>query len=118
MVPTCNHINDAFARQANENYQFFIEKGGRIEYALDAILSVTENVYNDGDDGCEYETIKDDIEALPSTPLDWQFNISLFMCFERGGGVLTERGPYRLFNDYFEFSDNQYGCQSCRTQKF
>jgi hypothetical protein len=105
MAPTCNRIKDTFARQANKNYRFFIEKGGRIEYALDAILGITENVYNDGDDGYEYETFEDDIEALPSTPLDWQFDIARFMCFERGGGVLTERGPYRMFDDDFEMDD-------------
>jgi hypothetical protein len=105
MAPTCSRINDAFARQANENYQFFIEKGGRVEYALDAILDITENVYKDGDDGYEYETFEDDVEALPSTPLDWQFDVARFMCFERGGGVLTERGPYRLFDDDFEMDD-------------
>jgi hypothetical protein len=27
------------------------------------------------------------------------------MCFERGGGVLTERGPYRMFDDDFEMED-------------
>jgi hypothetical protein len=105
MTPTCNHIQDTLVRQANQNYQFFIEKGGRIEYALDAILGITENVYNEGDDGYEYVTFEDDIEALPSTPLDWQFDIARFMCFERGGGVLTERGPYRMFDDDFEMED-------------
>jgi len=109
MTPTCNRIKDTLLRQANQNYQFFIEKGGRIEYALDAILDITENVYNEGDDGYEDETFEDDIEALPSTPLDWQFDIARFMCFERGGGVLTERGPYRMFDDYFEMEDEDDG---------
>ena len=102
-------IQDTLVRQANQNYQFFIEKGGRIEYALDAILGITENVYNEGDDGYEYVTFEDDIEALPSTPLDWQFDIARFMCFERGGGVLTERGPYRMFDDDFEMEDEDDG---------
>jgi len=106
MTPTCNHIKASFARQVNINYQFYISKGGKIEYALDAILNVTENVYKDGDDGYEYATFEDDIEALPSTPLDWQFDIARFMCIETGGGELTTRGPYRSYYDNFEADDD------------
>lgn len=75
--------------------QHFLDKGGKTEYAVDAVLNITQNVVVDGDDGWEYVMFADDIEALPATPLDTDFDVARIMCINQGGGQGKERGPYR-----------------------
>lgn len=98
MVPTIENVNKmvnhfSIGRRA---YEPFIDKGGRFEFVIDALLDITENVYVNGDDGWEYETFEEDIEALVETPLDGMFDLARFMLINRGGGVLEGRGPYEL----------------------
>jgi hypothetical protein len=76
-------------------WNHFVQKGGRIDYALDCLFRVTENVYVDGDDGWEYDLVKDDIEVYPATVLDAAFEVGRMKCI----GNSTEanescRGPY------------------------
>jgi len=76
--------------------RFYLERGGRIEYALYAVIQITENVLVNGDDGWEYELFQEDIEALPSNPLDGRFEVARRMCVDHGGGTpQDDRGPYR-----------------------
>ena len=90
-VPTVQRVKDNFTRNYNRNYEIFIEKGGRVEYAIDALLDISAR-----DDGWESDGSSSEIEdALPSTPLDGQFDIVHFMCIDRGGGVLEKLGPHR-----------------------
>jgi hypothetical protein len=94
-VPTVDRIKSS-ALQSTSGSQHFtrmMEAGGKVEFALDALFHITEKVLVDGDCGWEYETFKDQIEAHPSTPLDGSFDIAFFMCVNRGGGSLQDRGP-------------------------
>ena len=79
----------------NQKWNHFVEKGGRIEYALDGLFDITENVYEKGDDGWEYEWYKDVIEKLPVTPLDAAFEIGKTKCFGNSTKVNKWcRGPH------------------------
>ena len=78
----------------HRKHQHFLSKGGRIEFAIDALIGVTRNVAVSGDDGWEYHMFQDEIESLPATPLDKAFDVAWFFCISRGGGNLTSRGPY------------------------
>jgi len=91
-VPTVQRIKDNFARNYNKNYEVFMERGGKIEYALDALVYKTPRINDDFDSDESYEVAA---YALPSTPLDWQFEIARFMCINRGGGILPKLGPHR-----------------------
>ena len=59
LSPTVQRIRDALSLGISGShfdkryYQYFVEKGGRIEFALDAILNIIENVLKNGDDGWE-----------------------------------------------------------------
>ena len=98
MVPTTekakkmtNHFS--IGRRA---YEPFIDGGGRFEFVIDALIDITENVHDDGDDGWEYEHFEEEIEALVETPMDGMFDLARLMLINRGGGVLEGRGPYEL----------------------
>jgi hypothetical protein len=58
-------------------HQHFLSKGqGRIEFAIDALIDITQNMVVRGDDGWEYHLFQDEIEVLTPTPLDKAFGIS------------------------------------------
>jgi hypothetical protein len=92
-APTIDRIKSSASR-GTHRFARMLEAGGKVEFALDALFSITENVLVDGDCGWEYEVFKDQIEAYPSTPLDGSFDIAFFMCINRGGGSLESIGPY------------------------
>lgn len=98
VAPTVNRIRTQIGRSgsADRNYQAFLKKGGRIEYVVDAIITVAKNVCVNGDDGWEYEAFQEDIEQHSTTPLDYAFDVAWFKCISQGGGgSLETRGPYR-----------------------
>lgn len=109
LAPTVQRIKDAFTGKYDDDYQCFIEKGGLIEFALDAILDISENILIDPD----ILTDLKDIDFLPTTPLDMQFDIARFMCIMNGGGTWNSRGPYDDENDHLEVEvdedDESYG---------
>jgi len=80
-------------------WSHFAEKGGKIEYALDALLDVARNLHLDG----WFENDSDD-DALPDSPLDGAFDVARVKCLESNNhNWLTQpAGPYRhTFNhDY------------------
>jgi hypothetical protein len=97
-VPTVDRIKSSASLQSTRGTHDFtrmLEAGGRVEFALDALFYIdeylAEKVLVNGDCGWEYEVFKDQIEAHPSTPFDGSFDI--FMCVDRGGGSLEDRGP-------------------------
>jgi hypothetical protein len=98
-VPTIDRIrqelNDNGQQYDQRKLRHYLDKGGKIEFALDSVLNVTENVVTQGDDGWEYGTFEEDIEAKPATPLDRMWDVARLMCFNRGGGMLEKRGPFR-----------------------
>lgn len=75
-------------------FRHFKSHYGKVEYAIDALINITRNVAVNGDDGWEYCTFEDDIEALPATPLGREFDIARFKCINEGGGEGKSRGPY------------------------
>jgi hypothetical protein len=74
----------------------FFQKGGKVEYALDAVLQGTENVLKHGHD-CpwEYETFEEDFEQIPENPLDKMYTLARVKCIPNCEG----RGPYRESNE-------------------
>lgn len=75
-------------------YGHFLGRGGRVKFAVDALINISRNVCVHGDDGWEYWMFQEDIEALPATPLDDAFDVARFMCINQGGGDGTMQGPY------------------------
>jgi hypothetical protein len=75
-------------------HSHFLQKGGRIEFAVDALIAISQNVAVDGDDGWEYGTFQDDIETLPANAMDNAFDVARFKCMKGGGGELHTCGPY------------------------
>jgi hypothetical protein len=98
LAPTVNRIRIQIERSgsADHNYRAFLRKGGRIEYAIDAIITVAKNVCVNGDDGWEYEDFQESIEKYFTTPLDHAIDVAWFKCNSQGGGEsLKIRGPHR-----------------------
>jgi hypothetical protein len=87
-------------------YHHFLQKGGRVEFAVDALIRISRNVTVDGDDGWEYGTFQDDIEALPANTMDSAFDVARFMCINRGGGELQTCGPYRREQGTYDDDDD------------
>jgi hypothetical protein len=98
-VPTVDRIKSS-ALQSTQHFTRMLAAGGKVEFALDALLNMTETVLIDGDGVWEYEVFKDQVEAHPSTPLDGSFDIAFFMCVNRGGGSLQSRGPTGRHSSY------------------
>ena len=87
-VPTVNKIDRELCTGLYDlrKIEHYKSKGGKIEFALDAILKVTENVVKNGDDGWEYGVFEEEIEAHDPTPLDEMYDVARFMCFNREVG--------------------------------
>eukprot|EP00588_Corethron_pennatum_P004892 CAMPEP_0194286388 /NCGR_PEP_ID=MMETSP0169-20130528/32440_1 /TAXON_ID=218684 /ORGANISM="Corethron pennatum, Strain L29A3" /LENGTH=229 /DNA_ID=CAMNT_0039032803 /DNA_START=54 /DNA_END=743 /DNA_ORIENTATION=+ len=99
-IPTPGRIEEEIVvnshRYDYRKFRFYLDKGGRTEFALYAVIQITQNVMVNGDDGWEYDMFQSDIEALPASPMDRRFEAARFMCVERSGGVVQERtGPFR-----------------------
>jgi hypothetical protein len=99
-APTVHRIRNYIQRDGSNfdirKYHHFLDKGGRIEFAVDALVDLTQKAITAGDGIWEYEDeFRDQIEALPPTPLDKMFDIAWYMCIPEGGGELSTRGPYR-----------------------
>ena len=110
MVPTVEHANkmvNHYPMDRRRSFDPFLDEGGRFEFVIDALLDITENVFVQGDDGWEYETFEEEIEAFIETPFDGMFDLARFMLINRGGGVLEGRGPYELSAN--DVSDSCYG---------
>lgn len=100
-TPTVHRVHhylnrgDGLYRFDARKYRHFLDKGGMVEFAIDAVIDISRNVVISGDDGWEYWEIEDEIAALPATSLDAEFDIVRFKCIHEGGGVGTFTGPYR-----------------------
>lgn len=74
-----------------ESIRLYLELGGKIEYAIDAIIDLALVEYEDS-------LLEEDPDFLdlPETVLDDAFEIVKAMCIDFGGGDLsmTEKGPY------------------------
>ena len=99
-APTVNRVEDYLSRLSDyrvdrRKFQHFKDKGGKVEFALDAVIDITRKVAVNGNDAWEYHTYEADIENLPATPLDRAFDIVRYMSINQGGGDGKDRGPYR-----------------------
>ena len=60
----------------------FFKLGGKIEFAVDQLLRVTEQVLTNGDDGWMLDDFEDEYELLLSTELDEAFDIAWTKCMD------------------------------------
>ena len=81
---------------------YFLNKGGKIEYALDALLCVTQNVHVTGDDYWVYEEYNDEIEVHLTTPLDSAYDMARVICLEINEDNFKAQptGPYRNYGEW------------------
>jgi len=100
--PTVERIHDEIVYvhlYDDRKFQFYLDKGGRIEFALYAVIQITEK---------KYHTIilQDEIDIvekrkLPVSPMDEHFDAARLICIEEGGGIAQERtGPFREVTYY------------------
>jgi hypothetical protein len=89
MVPTVERVTRYSHR--SRQIQDYLQQGGKIEYALDAIFQMVAVAFNDND---LYEEEDEDFQELPETVLDDEFELASVQCINLGGGKLHERGPY------------------------
>ena len=95
-TPTVQRIKDKFDEEEYRMPSVSVawSQGMKIEYVLDELLDKSECMVKEhsiefmGD----YE---DEMETLPTNPLDGNFDLARVMCINRGGGTLQNRGPYR-----------------------
>jgi hypothetical protein len=80
--------------EGKKQLEAYLAAEGKIEFALDALLGVTENVVVHGDDGWSYSDYKENIESIPTTDVDDAFDVAFVMCISKGGGDLEMRGPH------------------------
>lgn len=80
-------------------WHHFQQKGGKIDYALDALFDVTKKVYRNGDYHWVYNNCKDDIEKIPATESDDMFDVAQAKCFETD--ICQVMGPY--FHNFSDF---------------
>eukprot|EP00957_Ditylum_brightwellii_P155385 11828381-Ditylum_brightwellii.AAC.1 len=55
-------------------------------------MKATDDEVKNEDDGWEYMTFQDDIEAHPANLMDKMYGVTRFMCFNQGSGELEECG--------------------------
>ncbi|GFH57715.1 hypothetical protein CTEN210_14191 [Chaetoceros tenuissimus] len=119
LVPTKTRVENEVVRLCCEKrysydsrkWQHFQDKGGKIEYALDAILYQTRNICVDGDDGWEYDIFEDQFNALDATPLDLAFDLARVKILELTDENMNQqpRGPYRyVFEEEEEEDEDEY----------
>ena len=114
LVPTKARVENEILRRYSydsRKWQHFKDKGGKIEYALDAILYQTRNVCVDGDDGWEYDTFEDEFNALDANPLDLAFDLARVKILELTDENMNQqpRGPYRyVFEDEEDEEGDEY----------
>jgi hypothetical protein len=103
--------------RSTSKYAHFKQKGGKVSFALDAIIDLTEKALVGDDEGAvvwKYDDHRAAIEAHPETLLDRCFDIARWMLIDRGDrfhftfrgetdflsseacgeGPLATRGPY------------------------
>ena len=62
--------------------QTFYAMGGKIDYAIDALINISRNTLIHGSDEWEYDIFKDDIDNMPATPFDDYFELARLKCLE------------------------------------
>lgn len=116
LVPTKSRVEEeiqSLCRQNVRNFDWrswshFQSKGGKIEYALDALLVQTSNVISKGDDGWGYYEYEDEFEALCKTPFDKSFDIARVKIL----GLNDENVHQQPEGPYYVYFDNPYDAEN------
>jgi hypothetical protein len=89
LPPTVQNVKTGLdnALTPEEKEELLGISGFEIEYALDALLDVTNNVWEGKHDGWSKNSIQSELDAIPATPLDDIYDIAWFMCVDRGHGT-------------------------------
>jgi hypothetical protein len=87
-IPTVRRVKKySPSREVND----YLQQGGKIEYALDAVFQIAVIAFDDDNLG---EDDDESFQELPETVLDDAFELASVKCINLGGGTLNERGPY------------------------
>lgn len=117
LVPTKSRVEEEIQRLCRQNVRnfdwrswsrHFLDKGGKIEYALDALLVQTSNVISKGDDGWEYYDCEDEFEALCKTPFDESFDLARVKIL----GLNDENVHQQPEGPYYVYFDNPYDTEN------
>ena len=108
-APTWTNVQKSLAVETQSNalaqrsVQTFYDFGGKLEFAIAALLDLTEQdwiEFHGGDGDSVYDVIdSDEIEALPATPLDGLFQVARFKCLDCCGAVDVPVGVYNHDQD-------------------
>jgi len=79
---------------AANDHQAFLQHGGKVEHAIDALIQITHIVVMDGDERYECKMTEAEMEKLPSTLFDKDFDLAWVACIKFGGGNLEVGGPH------------------------
>jgi hypothetical protein len=100
-VPTVSRVYDEATRQLSLSnpmvtINYYLSHGGRVEYAIDTLLTTAMNVILQGNYYWLYEEHRHDVEALPpAMPWDMAFPIAWAKCMELAPeDPLISMGPY------------------------
>lgn len=112
-APTISRVQHEITNRMGcdlRKWNHFTQKGGKVEYAIDALLKITQNVVIDGDDGWEYCIFEDEIEAILATPFDKAFDIARVKCLEltNENFMKQPQGPYYHGSNGLDRDDFDY----------
>jgi hypothetical protein len=100
-VPTVSRVYDEATRHLSFSnpmvaLNYYLKHGGRVQYAIDALLTTTMKVLLQGDYYWEYEEYRHEVEAHPpAMPWDMAFPIAWAKCMELAPeDPLISMGPY------------------------
>jgi hypothetical protein len=110
-IPTVRRVKKySPSREVND----YLQQGGKIEYALDAVFQIAVIAFDDDNLG---EDDDESFQELPETVLDDAFELASVKCINLGGGTLNERGPYGgRYQDMPDSDDDERGPYGGRYQ--
>lgn len=100
LAPSVGHIEQEIESKPESydprTYHHFLSKGGKIEYAVDALVSTTRNVLVESSDFWK-DYHNDEFEALPETPFNDAYSFDIARTKLLGlpaGSAVPKMGPY------------------------
>eukprot|EP00978_Attheya_sp_CCMP212_P003898 scaffold8315_cov50-Attheya_sp.AAC.2 len=96
--PTVRSVRKGISSILSSSTDFFLDTGGCIEHVLDAVFSLADAALQDCENKLSHKALESEIEACPSTSLDYNFPLARTMCAHFGGGILTRYGPFGIIS--------------------